>query len=245
MSSTADLGDYIEKCHFQGFAHLPRDGVFDQGITHLRPLLERNRTNRILLYPGSFNPPHRAHEALLNQAFASSQDLNVIAAIVILLDDESVERKCRGSLVLTKDQRVRLWRGDYGVHDWLWVYDRSVEEWHSFRRRLADAVSQDGFDIGFTALCGPDHVRRSARLPWGTWDCNEIIVGNAGRIADFTTLRGTLLPLEDCEKWETVSEDEEQAYQRAMRRTAWFAGAAFLLAPDTMAETLQKGKNPA
>src|SRR3569833_696699 len=53
MNSKADLGCYINKCYFDGFTR-----AFDRGITHLRPLLERNRINWILLHPGSFNPPN-------------------------------------------------------------------------------------------------------------------------------------------------------------------------------------------
>jgi FAD synthase len=126
--NTADLGTYIESCH--NTYSFCRDGVFDQGITHLRPRLESNRTNRVLLYPGSFNPPHRGHEALLNRAFACSHDINAIAAIILPLDDSRVEAKCRHlghDLIFTKEQRVQLWKG-YGMHDWRWVYNRSEQE---------------------------------------------------------------------------------------------------------------------
>jgi hypothetical protein len=46
---------------------------------------------------------------------------------------------------------VTIWKRDYGIHDWLWVYYRSVEEWHSFRRRLTDAINRGGCDLRFVA----------------------------------------------------------------------------------------------
>lgn len=52
--------------------------------------------------------------------FETSPDLNAIAAIIPPLDDEIVEGKCRvwgEGLVITKDQKVRLWRG-YVRSDW-------------------------------------------------------------------------------------------------------------------------------
>lgn len=184
---------------------------------------------------------------MLNQAFAGSKDINVIAAIVLPLDDDRVKTKCRGHLALTKDQRVELWRGNHSRHDWMWVYDRSEKEWHSFRRRLSEAIGKDEFDLSFVCVCGPDYARLNAPFPWGSWDCDEYIVGNVGRKADFVTCRKTLelLRLKGCEKWEPISEDDEHAYHRAEESVAWLAGASFLVASHVMEDKLRKGKDPA
>ncbi|KAF2252758.1 hypothetical protein BU26DRAFT_208745 [Trematosphaeria pertusa] len=241
---TADLGSYIESSHYGHFVSFNRGRVFDQGITHLRPQLESDRTNRILLYPGCFNPPHR-HEALLQHAFANSQDINIIAAIILPLDDDSIEAKCRDlgeSLVFTKDQRVQLWRG-YVPHDWYWVYDRSTREWDSFRRELTDAITRDGFDLRFVVLTGPDHLMRNSPPPWKAWDCEEIIVSDMSRSADFTNQRGPLGRLKDCESWEHVFWDDEEATRYATKVVASLAGGMSLLAPTTFREMLEKEPN--
>lgn len=58
------------------------------------PTLVKHRTNRILAYVGSFNPPHRGHLHLLKHVFTrGTHDMNVIAAIIIPASDESVMKK--------------------------------------------------------------------------------------------------------------------------------------------------------
>jgi hypothetical protein len=198
------------------------------------------------LYPGSFNPPHHGHLALLQHAYGSSQDdINIIAAIILPLDDDCIERKCRAAgedLVLTKDQRVRLWRGEFGQSDWYWVYDRSRKDWDSFRNRLTDAITQDGFHLKFVLLCGPDYVRRTSPPPWNAWDCDEIIVSDVSRSADFTTLDGKLCRLQGCESWERVLYDKEEARRRAEEMASWLVSGMSLLSPSRLKERLKEGK---
>jgi hypothetical protein len=243
---TADLGMYIENCHYgDSLPFFSRDQVFDRGLTHRPPRLESTRTNRILLYPGSFNPPHHSHLALLQHIYGSSQDdINVLAAIILPLGDDCIERKCRAAgedLVLTKDQRVRLWRGEFGPNGWYWVYDRSREDWDSFRNRLADAITQDGFDLKFAVLCGPDYVKRTSPPPWKAWDCDEIIVSDVSRFANFTTLDGTctLCQLKDCEPWGCVAYDKEDASRRAKETASWLVSGLSLLSPSMLKEKLK------
>ncbi|KAH6640810.1 glycosyl hydrolase [Chaetomium tenue] len=241
------------------------------------PQLHRHRPNRILLFPGCFNPPHLAHHALLQQAFTRTQtDLRVVAAMVLPPDDDRLAAKEEqrkwlgergrgaakggvrgqqgggigggdgtadvdadavsgavvegGGLLLTRAQRVALWRGrcppagaagaaGAGVggglrgDGWMWVYDRSEEEWHGFRERLVDAAGRDGFELEFVCLLGADYVGRG-RVPWGSWDCDGIVVGEVGREVDFVARDADggrrMLSLAWCEKWEPVGEDEDQ-----------------------------------
>ncbi|KAF9728581.1 Cytidylyltransferase domain-containing protein [Paraphaeosphaeria minitans] len=196
---TADLERYIASCHSTQYQRFGiTDRVFDQGMTHVRPRLNSDRTNRTILFPGSFNPPHCGHETLLRRAFENSQDIDVIAAIVLLLDDDDVEAKCRHlgqRFTLAKEDRVRLWRG-YGPHDWRWVHDSSERD---FRRRLTDVITGDGFDPKFVVLAGPDYIKRDSRPPCNSWGCEETMVSDASRPADFTTRRHALEQLTDSE----------------------------------------------
>jgi hypothetical protein len=155
--NTADLGCYVSRIHY-GRSFLIQERIFDYGIMHRPPMLVSDRSNRILVYPGSFNPPHLRHQELLCHGFSRSRsDLNIIAAIVLPLDDASLISKFKaqkGAQIFTKAQRVRIWK-DYVPSDWHWVYDRSIEEWFAFKDRLIEAIAQDGFDIKFVCLCGP------------------------------------------------------------------------------------------
>jgi hypothetical protein len=273
-TKTADLGTYISRSHpplnnRNSLSSLDR--IFDRGLFHFPPRLHQGRVNRILLFPGCFNPPHVAHETLLRQTFLDIQDagdLNLIAAIVLPLDDERLTSKCRGAgctttttattsgsnaLVLTKAQRVCLWKGGWRAvpSDWRWVYDGSEAEWEGFRERLVGAVRRDGFELEFICLVGADYVRRgSAWLPWGDWGCDGIVVGEVGRSADFVAAAPTgsgrervkLYRLRGCEEWEVVREDIEAAYRRATDRVVWFAGAWSIVSLDTLRRRLDQGK---
>lgn len=134
----------------------------------------------------------------------------------------------KDGLLLAREQRVALWRGPRRPHrpgatasaagcgfvdGWMWVYDRTEEEWHRFRERLVDAVGRDGFELEFVCLLGADYVGRG-RVPWGSWDCDGIVVGEADRKVDFVARDGNgghrMLSLAWCGKWEPVGEDEGQ-----------------------------------
>jgi hypothetical protein len=91
------LATYIKNIHY-GDDFLPgRTEIFDYGIAHQSPCLKFGRINRILLYPGCFNPPHRDHFEILRHGFGKrDRDICIIAAIVLPLDDESLAKKPRG-----------------------------------------------------------------------------------------------------------------------------------------------------
>ncbi|KID63637.1 uncharacterized protein G6M90_00g064370 [Metarhizium brunneum] len=125
------------------------------------PTCKRNSgktVNKILVYPGSFDPPHRGRLELLTHVFHHRDD--IIAVIVIPLDDDDIRTKCRATgdkLLFTKQERVKIWRG-HGPSDWLWVFDRSATDWSPFRRNLIKATAEDGFRLDFVLLAGPDQI---------------------------------------------------------------------------------------
>ena len=77
------LAPYIQQAYGRNLIDVPtnrEEQVF--GHPQTAPRLDSSRVNRILVYPGSFNPPHRGHLHLLNHVFYHGvPDLNVVAAI--------------------------------------------------------------------------------------------------------------------------------------------------------------------
>lgn len=245
MESTAVLSDYIESCHYGPVSRHSwrgRERIFDRGITHNPPRLYKNKKNRILFYPGAFNPPHRGHERLLSKAFVCSQDINVVAAIILPLDDEYVQGKSRTAgdgLTFTREQRVKLWRG-YVSHDWYWVYDRSVKEWESFRQRLTACMTRDGYDVEFIGLLGPDYLQKDSSVPWNCWNCKAMISSDVSRRADLLE-SGTLAQLPECEPWQQVVWNYTDLTQYVKEKVAVLAGVMALIAPTALETNLSIG----
>lgn len=216
---TADLEYYVKRAGWSD-----GDSVFDQADTKYRPQLRSDRQNRVLLYPGSFNPPHIGHLALVKHVFENCRDINVIAAFIVPLDDHRVERKCSKlgqSLVLTKNQRVQLWRG-YTTSPWYTVYGRREWEWDLFRKSLEKATAQDGYWLKFVVLYGPDLISLHEGSHWDSgWDCDEIVTSNVARPASFTAHEGKLLRLKGCHRWERLSWDEAKIAQHAETMVAF------------------------
>ena len=208
---TTGLEEYITKA-LSEIDHEPRfsERLFDYGITHRPPLLFKGRRNRILLYPGSFNPPHLGHMDLLLDGFARGEDLlNVIAAFIMPLDDNSLRFKLRGqpgTRIFSKAERVRLWQG-HVPSDWCWVYPYSVDKWSAFKRHLTAIAEKDGFEIVFTQLCGSDCFHQQFEPPLKLGFCNELIVSGVNRDAGFYRHADQLTSLPGYQPWKKIYPD--------------------------------------
>ncbi|KAI0851550.1 hypothetical protein F5Y00DRAFT_267733 [Daldinia vernicosa] len=242
-STVADLGDYIETCYY-GDETDPseRRPIFKQGVGYYRPQLRQDRTNRIIIYPGVFNPPHRAHQAMVHYAFSCSQDIDAIAVIVIPVSDRTSNNSSNNSskkyvedACFTMAQRVRLWSGDNGPHDWLWVYDQGGSKWDTFRRDLTCAIQKDGFILEFVYLSGPDRIGRSP------WDCDNIIVSNVGREADFVIEGEVCLQLDRYGSWKRILyRGRPHPWEAIKNMPPWLLSSLALIMQGSNAESTEK-----
>lgn len=236
----AGLERYISQCHFSSPTDQFNARIFDHGITHDNPVLISGQVNRILLYPGCFNPPHIAHKALLHTCFASSEDINAIAAIILPMDDEAIGKKCPDNLILGKEQRVQLWQ-DHVPYNKYWIYDRSVKQWHAFRRRLENATRRDGFELRFTVIYGSDYLDPRVGPRYRVWDCREAIVSNAGRRSEVVSADGGLRQLCDCSPWKVLNCNKDELRKIAKEKAELLTARISMIGPKSWRAMLDKG----
>lgn len=132
------------------------------------PTLVKGRTNSILWFPGSFNPPHQGHkDTLVHAFFRGGDDLNIIAAIVILGHDSSVGSKYEGRIdgapyiVLPRKQRAKLFDQSMSPGGFHWCYTRDNRRSKHFAAALVQETANDGFDIRFVGVAGPDWLGKA------------------------------------------------------------------------------------
>ncbi|KAI4154803.1 MAG: hypothetical protein L6R39_001342 [Caloplaca ligustica] len=125
------------------------------------PTLNTTRTNVILLYRGSFNPPHRGHLAVLWHAYKQLADhLNIVGAIIRVTSDDALKTKYsshNGKRVIPINDRARLWREDPHFPPWAWVFTPEVSGAESVLQKEIKALARkDGCRVRFARLYGPD-----------------------------------------------------------------------------------------
>ena len=251
-SDVADLGDYITKRYYGSSSSSSTDGtsIFQKGTSFRRPLLKKNRINRFIFFPGIFDPPHRGHEALLRHAFQGTQDINCIAAIILPLDDDRLKRKYASTpdrTLLSREERVQLWRGEENVndlHEWSWVYDKTEEDWYSFRDNLIKDVAEDGFWLKCILLMGPEYLNCQDHPIWADYEkIDGIVVSDVARSADsIMSAEGTLRQLKSCEPWKNIITSDEEIKQRVKQDAKSLQLCMFQLAPKMLDTTLKSGK---
>jgi len=133
-SSSPLLEDYIARTYLELGIDKPKD-FFSVCFGQHAPTLTPHTVNRILVYPGKFNPPHYGHLATLHDGFHNTgADLNLIVAMIVPRGDGYTDH-----LQLTKSERANLWRGadDY-LSDYYWVFEGCYGHWIEFEKTLVE-----------------------------------------------------------------------------------------------------------
>ncbi|KAK8138409.1 hypothetical protein PG984_001789 [Apiospora sp. TS-2023a] len=219
--------------------------------------LRKGVVNRILYYTGSFNPPHAGHLAALKYAVKHcGEDYNVVAIVVEMTHDESLEKKCRqqpGTLLLPSLTRMMYWEKallqDEDLANKCWVvggYDFC--EWAAGFKDLVEGVTaSSGFDVRVANLIGGDYIRPDWSSMYRLIGPSDFIVSNISRPVEIQDDQGWMITLAGCEPWEKISDDEEagavvwsckkQVYQDYTIR---FVGASEPMSPSPSSTAVQQ-----
>lgn len=224
MADVAPLENYIRNVYDHEPKHHGKDdhiALFSAYATS--PLLLKKRTNRILVYYGAFNPPHRGHLRLLKHTFERGcHDLNMIAAIIRPCSDDYVLRKCRdagGSFAFSRDDRAMLWKRDLCFPNWAWVHEGRDGTFNPFMKSLKQVASKDGFRIEYVRLRGPtdDDHESPPGLDDFTGEGTMLIISDAARVANYQRLSGRIQDFYLWKPWKRVNVDVD-ALSRMMDR---------------------------
>ncbi|CAH0050891.1 unnamed protein product [Clonostachys solani] len=206
------LGDHAEVARYGKTAPPGTQNIpFNNGRATDPPLVQVDAITRILVYPGSFNPPHRGHLHLLDHVFQNAgYKAEYHAAIILLMDDEHLTRKLESlpenGLLVPLERRTALWQQAVSHNDKYWVWDNgAMDNFTAFidalQLRLATHTT-----IELVGLLGPDSFSLTEPVPSPTtWYCRHLVTSNGWRGAAFAG--DVMQRLPGCSTWRHTHTD--------------------------------------
>jgi len=122
--------------------------------------LHPNRENLLLVYGGSFNPPHRGHiEVLLSGLHPA---ISPVAIVILPSEDWHLRSKIstsHPSFFLSQKRRAGLLHAIEAIpRDRVWVWTTTWYPFKPFTEALLRLTKKDGFELSFARLVGPDNL---------------------------------------------------------------------------------------
>jgi hypothetical protein len=176
------LENYILRTeHLEHLEHTSRAPIFSNQA--VAPRLHVNQENRILVFSGSFNPPHLGHLELLAHVFLRT-DSRTISAMLVPLGSGTCRKNnatVKGrTFRLSKNQRAYLWQ-DEVLGRFSWVYRDDTDSLPRFRSTMIMLAKVDGYKLAFTGLNGSDHYTLNSGLGGLGLRCESSITSDVTR----------------------------------------------------------------
>lgn len=193
------------------------------------PTLHPNTRNELLLFPGSFNPPHKGHLATIRYFSERRKQLG-IAAMFIFADPSNIintKEKKWGNIVLPQELRNAMIAfvpeiSQLIAEKWLFIIVGDMESHIQLLRMTTNLISEAGWGVKLIGFLGGDKltVESQPHLPpadltaWGPVD--EFLIINARRPVDFYTpgpenVGTSPHKLPGCTEWEQSNDSGRDA----------------------------------
>ncbi|KAF8861279.1 hypothetical protein BDZ45DRAFT_775359 [Acephala macrosclerotiorum] len=197
------------------------------------PTLKKNCRNNILLFPGSFSPPHQGHLATINYFSKRRHELN-ITTMFIFADPSSIiasKSKRFNNIILPQSLRNQMFFqvpeiSQLIADHWLYLLVGDMEGHIMVLRNMTDLIAEAGWDVKLVGFLGGDKLSKgnAPHLPpgelgaWGLVD--EFLIVNARRPVDFYDPGKDERPhdLPGCTAWKRVAplDDEVREAERSI-----------------------------
>lgn len=162
--------------------HLTGKAELDS-VQHLDVNLQYERNNLILVYGGSFNPPHRGHIDVLLSGLRP--EVGALAIVVLPCEDYLLRNKMVNSdsgFFLRMQRRAEVWDAMSAVpKDRVWIWPSTYFPFKPMIEALTCLAMMDGFKVDFLHMIGPDNLRLQDPLMILPYISPGILVSNKAR----------------------------------------------------------------
>ncbi|KID80432.1 uncharacterized protein G6M90_00g009440 [Metarhizium brunneum] len=211
------IWDYIREACEQCNISIPSDGLpFTNNQDVKSSIIDAEGRNRVMLFPGAFNPAHEGHLQLLQSVLNDmKKHLDIRGVVIFPHDDEQIRDKTReepADLGLDKSKRSALWRNAAGFPaDNAWIFTESRSALTRFQKQLQGNLRKENVNLTFLLLVGSDWISTRAVYDPGQWNCSETITSDVSRPVDFRC-EYTLRQIPGCFDWVQMVFAESTTY---------------------------------
>lgn len=149
----------------------------------LEGTLSPERENLILVYGGSFNPPHKGHIDVILSGLRP--ELGAVALVILPSEDFHLRYKLTSSypeFFLSRKRRAELLNAiDLIPKSKVWVWSNTWYPFKPFTEALVRLAKADGFKVAFSHMIGPDNLDVEDALDNYPYRFPRMLISNKAR----------------------------------------------------------------